>query len=162
MAAGSNAGAERVAASCVLLGASALMVRGPSGSGKSALCWALLQDPAPFAHAALVGDDQLWLRPAHGRLIGEPAPEIAGRIEIRGLGIVPLDYEPRARIALIADLVPPEAIERLPEPGDLQAELCGVALPRLAVPAGDPAAATRLKHAMAWLASGRTLSVFTT
>lgn len=160
MAVDSKAGAERVAASCILLGSRGLLVRGPSGSGKSALCWALLQDPAPFAHAALVGDDQLWLRPANGRVVAEPAPAIAGRIEIRGLGIVPLDFEPRARIALVADLVPLEAIERLPAADDLQTELCGIALPRLAVPASDLSAAQRLKHAMTWLASGRTLSAF--
>jgi serine kinase of HPr protein (carbohydrate metabolism regulator) len=153
--------AERVAASCIVLGAWGLMVRGPSGSGKSALCWALLNDPAPFAYAALVGDDQLWLRAASGRLIAEPAPAIAGRIEIRGLGIVPLGYEPRARIALVADLVPLGEIERLPVAGDLQTELCGLQVPRLAVPAGgDISAGRRLKHALAWLASGRPLGAF--
>lgn len=161
MAAAGEAGAQRVAASCIVLGASGLLVRGPSGSGKSALCWALLQDPAPFAYAALVGDDQLWLRAAAGRIIAEPAPAIAGRIEIRGLGIVPLEHEPRARIALVADLVPVGEIERLPAADDLQTELLGIKVPRLAVAEGcDLSATLRLKHALAWLASGRPLGAF--
>lgn len=153
--------AQRVAASCVVLGPWGVLVRGASGSGKSALCWTLIHDPAPFAYAALIGDDQLWLRAASGRLVAEPVPAIAGRIEIRGLGIVPLKHELRARVALVADLVPPGEIERLPEAGDLRTELCGVELPRLAVPAGgEISAGQRLKHALSWLASGRELGAF--
>ena len=43
---------------------------------------------------------------------------IAGLIEVRGIGIVRLNWTAEATLALVTDLVAPEAVERLPS-GDL-------------------------------------------
>jgi len=89
----------------------------------------------PFAR--LVGDDRIHLEAKAGRLLARPARELAGRLEVRGLGIRKLPLEPMAVVGLVVDLG--ETGERLPEPESLQTTLAGVTLPRLAFGAGiDP------------------------
>ncbi|MDP2622049.1 MAG: HPr kinase/phosphatase C-terminal domain-containing protein [Hyphomicrobiales bacterium] len=157
---GATAGPVAMAASCVLLGARGVLIRGASGSGKSTLAWSLIREPRPFAFARLVCDDQVLVEAQDGRLLASPVAAIAGRIEIRGLGIVPLAHEPLARIGLLADLTPANDIPRLPQPDDLRSELLGVALPRLAVPMRNPLAAALVLHAMSHLAAGGDLADF--
>jgi HPr kinase/phosphorylase len=125
-------------ASAVLVGPRAVLIRGPSGAGKSRLAFALIQagtsNLLPFAR--LVGDERLHVEAAHGRLLVRPAEALAGLIEIRGLGIRRLAYEPAAVVGLVVDLEVPEA-ERLPEPTTV-ASLAGVTIPRLcAAPGAD-------------------------
>lgn len=158
---GATGGAVAVAASCVLLDARAVLIRGPSGSGKSTLAWNLIRKPQPFTFARLVCDDQVLVETRDGRLLASPVAAIAGRIEIRGLGIVPIAYELLARVGLIADLTPAHDIPRLPRPDELQGEINGVALPRLAVPMQHSLAAPLVLHAMSHLAAGGDLADFT-
>jgi len=125
-------------ASAVLAGPRAVLIRGPSGSGKSALAYALIQAGTsgllPFTR--LVGDDRVHLEASHGRLLVRPAAALAGLIEIRGLGIRRVPFEPLAAVGLLVDLAAADA-GRMPEPSDSSLE--GVVLPRLAVAAGgDP------------------------
>jgi HPr kinase/phosphorylase len=158
---GATAGPVTVAASCVLLGARAVLIRGPSGSGKSTLAWSLIRDPRPFAFARLVCDDHVQIEAQDGRLLASPVAAIAGRLEIRGLGIVSVAHEPLARIGLVADLAPGNDIPRLPQPNDLRDELLGIALPRLVVPMHSALAAPLALHAMSHLANGGDLADFT-
>jgi serine kinase of HPr protein (carbohydrate metabolism regulator) len=131
-----------VHASAVLVGARALLIRGPSGAGKSCLALALLR-AAKTGHPAfvrLVADDRCLLEPHHGRLVVRPAPELAGLLEVRGLGIRRLPYEPAALVGQVVDLAATDA-DRLPEATSRRAVIEGVALRRLAVTAdGDPLA----------------------
>jgi HPr kinase/phosphorylase len=124
-------------ASAVLVGARAVLIQGPSGSGKSRLALALLQAAAqgliPFAR--LVADDRAHVAAAHGRLLVRPAEALAGMIEMRGLGIRRVPYEPLAVVGLVVELGQTDA-ERLPESAAQRAEIAGIALPRLAVAAG--------------------------
>ena len=127
-------------ASAVLLGARAVLIRGASGSGKSALAYALIragEDGAvPFAR--LVGDDRVHVEAAHGRVLVRPAETLRGLIEIRGLGIRHLRFEPVAVVGLVVDLGAADA-ERLPPSRSAATEVAGITLPRLAVaPAMDP------------------------
>ena len=57
------------------------------------------------------------------------------RIEIRGLGIRRLPYEPAAVIRLVVDLA--AAAERMPPASTTETEIAGVRLPRLAVAPGE-------------------------
>jgi HPr kinase/phosphorylase len=115
-------------ASAVLVGPRAVLIRGPSGSGKSRLAFALIQTSLlPFAR--LVGDDRVHIEATHGRLLVRPAATLAGLIEIRGLGLRRLPYEPVAVVGLVVDLETPEG-ERLPEPTTVTS-LAGLAVPRL-------------------------------
>ena len=126
-------------ASAVLVGARAVLIQGPSGSGKSRLALALLhaavQGLVPFAR--LVADDRAHVAARHGRLLVRPAGALAGLIEVRGLGIRRVPHEPLAVVGLLVELG--QAAERLLDPARKQAELAGIRLPRLAVAVGaDP------------------------
>jgi HPr kinase/phosphorylase len=126
-----------VHASAVLVGARAVLIRGPSGAGKSRLALDLLAAGADrLRFARLVGDDRIHLEAASGRLLARPAAALAGLIEIRGAGIVRLDYEPCAVVGLVVDLGAGDA-ERLPEHRSTTIE--GINLPRLPVTVAAPA-----------------------
>jgi serine kinase of HPr protein (carbohydrate metabolism regulator) len=120
-------------ASAVLVGPKAVLIRGPSGSGKSRLAWQILQSDLPFTR--LVGDDRVHVEALGGRLLVRPSEALAGLIEIRGLGVRRLSYEPVALVGLVVDLAATDA-ERMPPAAIAQTGLAGVTLPRLAVAAG--------------------------
>jgi HPr kinase/phosphorylase len=126
-------------ASAVLVGARAVLIRGPSGSGKSRLALELIQAARSGAlrFARLVGDDRVHVEAAHGRLLVRPAAALAGLIELRGVGMLQLPYEPGAVVGLVVDLA--AEAERLPDAQQQRMEIEGVALARLAVAAGEPA-----------------------
>jgi serine kinase of HPr protein (carbohydrate metabolism regulator) len=127
--------AATVHASAVLVGARAVLIRGPSGSGKSRLTLELIA-AAGAGHvrfARLVGDDRVHLESVGGRLLVRPADTLAGLIELRGAGIRRLDYEPCAVVGLVVDLNAGDAA-RLPEKTRIEIE--GIDLPRLAVAPG--------------------------
>jgi HPr kinase/phosphorylase len=125
-------------ASAVLVGPRAVLIRGPSGSGKSRLAFALIQAGvnSVLPLARLIGDDRVHIQATHGRLLVRPAATLAGLIEIRGLGLRRLPYEPVAVVGLVVDLEAPEGA-RLPEPTTVTS-LAGVTVPRLcAAPGAD-------------------------
>ena len=98
-------------ASCVLVGRSAILIRGPAGSGKSRLALALLDTAKngllPFAR--LVADDRVQLLAAHGRLVARAPAAIAGKIEVRGFGIRAVGHESPALVGLVVDLAAEDA-----------------------------------------------------
>ena len=110
-----------------------MLIRGPSGAGKSRLALQLIQSARtgspPFA--CLVADDRVHLQAAGGRLVARPAQMLAGLLEIRGIGIVRLPYEPSAVVGLVVDLGGDS--ERLPAAEDAEAVVGGIRIPRLAV-----------------------------
>jgi HPr kinase/phosphorylase len=127
-------------ASAVLIGPKAALIRGPAGSGKSRLVWDLLQaakqGALPFAR--LVADDRVHHEVQAGRLLVRPAPALAGLIEVRGLGIRRLAFEPVAAVGLVIDLGAEDAA-RHPGPVAGKTVIAGVSLARLGVAAGLPA-----------------------
>jgi len=125
-------------ASAVLIGPKAALIRGPAGSGKSRLVWDLLQSAMPFTW--LVADDRAHVEACAGRLLVRPAPALAGILEIRGLGIRRLPYEPVAAVGLVVDLAAEDAA-RQPGQEAGKAVIGGVSLPRLAIAPGMPALA---------------------
>ncbi len=129
-----------VHASAVLVGARAVLIRGPSGAGKSRLALALLHaaQAGRLRFAMLVADDRSHLEPRHGRLLVRPAAQLEGLIEVRGLGIRRLPYEPVAAVGLVVDLAAPDAT-RLPAQASERVTIDGIPLARLAVAAdADP------------------------
>jgi hypothetical protein len=120
-------------ASAVLLGARAVLIRGPAGSGKSRLALALIQAAGspliPFAR--LVSDDRTHVAAVHGRVLARPPAPLAGLIEVRGLGIRVMPYEPVAVVGLVVDLG--AGGERLPQAGEQAEVVAGIALPRLCI-----------------------------
>jgi HPr kinase/phosphorylase len=121
-------------ASAVLVGARAVLIRGPSGSGKSSLAFALLRagESGALPFVRLVGDDRVHVEAAHGHVLVRPADVLRGLIEVRGLGIRRLPFEPVAVVGLVVDLDAADAA-RMPAPESAVAEVAGVRVPRLAV-----------------------------
>jgi HPr kinase/phosphorylase len=127
-------------ASAVLVGAKAVLIRGPSGSGKSRLAHALLQ-AAQAGHlrfARLVADDRAHVEAVNGRLLVRPAGALKGLLELRGIGIKRMAAEPVAAVGWVIDLAAEDAA-RLPEKEAQKVVIEGIPLPRLAVASGQEA-----------------------
>ncbi len=127
----------------------AVLLRGPSGSGKSDLALRLIE-----GGARLIADDQTHLAKKGHALIASPPPALAGMIEVRGVGIVKLargQLLAEAALALLVDLVRPEEVERMPEPA--RETLQDVALPRLALAAFEASTVAKLRLALARIAA---------
>ena len=129
-----------VHATCVVVEGVGLLLRGPSGSGKSDLALRLID-----AGAALVADDQTRLQGHDGRLVARPPEVLAGRLEVRGLGILDVSHRAEAAVDLIVDLTPGQVPERLPPAAE--AEILGLRLPRLQLDPFGPSAAAKLRLA---------------
>lgn len=117
----------------------AVLLTGRSGSGKSDLALRLID-----RGAMLVADDYTDLRVEDGRLIAAPPPRIAGRIEVRGLGLIDAPHVGAAAVALVAvlDATP----ERMPDPAT--ATLAGIAVPRIALMPFEASAPIKLERAL--------------
>lgn len=121
-------------ASAVLVGQQAILIRGPSGSGKSRLAFDLIMAGrgGQIPTAVLVGDDRIHLERRGDEIVARPAPELAGLIEIRGLGIRRCDFAAEAPVRIVVDLAADDAA-RLPEPHALQTYIYGIEIPRIPV-----------------------------
>lgn len=132
----------KVQATCVALGGIGILLRGPSGSGKTDLALRLID-----GGGLLVADDLTQLTRAGDRLVAslpDTAPDQArGRLELRGIGLVPVPSVASAPLGLAVDLRPQADIERLPEPQHWQC--LGVALPVVAIDPRAASAAAKLR-----------------
>lgn len=123
---------------CVDLGGSGVLLRGPSGSGKSDLALRLID-----GGARLVADDQVEIT-RDGDVLMARAPEaLKGRMEIRGIGIVPADVTDEARLGFVVDLVAPDLVERMREPRTVS--LLGIALPAIDLAPFEASAPAKLR-----------------
>ncbi|MGU3666854.1 HPr kinase/phosphorylase [Methylobacterium sp. A49B] len=125
-------------AACCVLGGDGVLIRGAAGSGKSSLALLL----AAAADGAFVADDRVICTVQAGRLLARPHAALAGRVEVRGQGILAVtelgvSCREETVLHIAVDLV--DSTPRLPDPpGD--AEYFGIALPRLVLDAGVRAA----------------------
>ncbi len=129
---------------CVAIDGVGVLLRGPPGSGKSDLALRLID-----CGARLVSDDQTELRRAEGGIIAGAPPAIAGRLEVRGVGILAVPTVPQARLALVVELVDAGRVERLPEP--LACRYLDCTLPLLRLAPFEASAAAKLRAALAAL-----------
>ena len=139
---------ETVHATSVAIDGRAVLITGRSGSGKSDLALRLLD-----RGFTLVSDDQTLVRRVGDRLIASAPPTIAGKLEIRGLGIVEVANSSDVPVALLVELA--SDIERLPDDGS-ERQILGVALPMVNIDAMTASAASKVAIALDRL--GRPLS----
>lgn len=138
-----------VHATCVAIGDNGVLLRGPSGSGKSDLALRLIDEGA-----RLVADDRVVLSSDGDRLRAAPPPSLKGRLEVRGVGIcdvAALDSAvlDSAILALAVDLVDPGDVERLPR--GAVCDYLGVTLPLAAIAPFEASAAAKVRLAVAVL-----------
>jgi serine kinase of HPr protein (carbohydrate metabolism regulator) len=91
--------ARLVHASCVACRGRAILIIGPSGSGKSDLALRLID-----RGARLVSDDQTLVTLENGRLLASPPRTIQGLVEVRGLGLRTTEWEAQVPLALAIEL----------------------------------------------------------
>lgn len=136
----------RIHGTAIALAGRAAVLRGPSGAGKSDLALRCLRLP-PGDHFDLVADDQVMLTPTPQGLLAAPPARLAGLIEVRGLGILPVPHIAPVPVQLLVDLVPRHEIERLPDPWPRDT-IAGLDLPVLRLSAFDASAPQKLALAM--------------
>ena len=131
---------ETLHASTVALDGRAVMISGPSGSGKSDLALRLLD-----RGFVLVSDDQTIVRRVGVRLIASAPPNIAGKLEIRGVGIVDMETVEDMPVALLVELT--SDIQRLPD-DSRERPVLGIALPLISVDAMTASAPSKVALAL--------------
>jgi HPr kinase/phosphorylase len=129
-----DAAGASIHATAVLVEHRAVLIRGPSCAGKTRLAFDLILAgrAGQIAPTVLIGDDRVYLHASQGQLVVRPARELAGLIEIRGLGIRRCDFAAEGIVGLVVDLGAEDA-ERLPPPEALLTDIDGVRLPRIPV-----------------------------
>jgi serine kinase of HPr protein (carbohydrate metabolism regulator) len=138
---------ELMHASTVAIGGRAVLIEGVSGSGKSDLALRLID-----RGATLVSDDYTLIKRLADGLAAAAAPNIAGRIEVRGVGIVEMPHCEDIPIALMVSLSAPP--ERMPEPGRVRS-IMGFELPNMMLAGLEASAPIKVELALARLGAAR-------
>ena len=131
---------ETIHASTVASDGRAVLIAGPSGSGKSDLALRLLD-----RGFTLVSDDQTIVRRDGDRLVASAPPTIKGKLEIRGIGIVDMDTVDDVPVALFVELT--SEIMRLPD-DRRERPVLGINLPLVSVDALTASAASKVALAL--------------
>lgn len=134
-----------------------VLISGRSGAGKSDLALRLLywdgkvKDAARAATGsgfALVSDDQVEVRRQDRCLIANAPAAIAGKMEVRGVGVIDMPFAPQTELRLCVDLVARKDVPRIPEEPQLTREICGIEVPRLLLAPFDASTPIKLMLAL--------------
>lgn len=118
-----------------------VLIVGPSGAGKSDLAFRLMD-----LGFQLVADDRVVVWTSEGKAYGRAPETLAGLVEARGYGIVPVMVRGFTAIDLVIDIDPAVVIDRMPEPA--VHDLGGVAVPLARQRAWESSAAAKIRR---WL-----------
>ena len=137
---GPRLSAETVHASTVATDGRAVLIAGPSGSGKSDLALRLLD-----RGFTLVSDDRTVVKKDGDRLLATAPPTIAGKLEVRGIGIVEVERLSDIPVALIVELT--SDIQRLPD-DSRERPILGIKLPLITIDAMTASAPSKVALAL--------------
>lgn len=135
---------ETVHATSIAIDGRAVLLIGPSGSGKSDLALRLID-----RGAILVSDDYTELTHSDERLLASAPEAIAGRMEVRGIGIVDMAHVGAIPVALVVRL--DARVERMPEPATCT--LARRAIPAIAVNPFEASAPIKIEFVMRRISS---------
>lgn len=146
-------------ATCLAIGEDGVLLLGAPGSGKSDLALRLIDAPGTglsgvARRTQLVADDQVVVRRVGDGLLASAPPALAGKMEIRGLGIADLQARPEAALRLAVRLTPAAEIERLPDLARARMEILGIAIPLVLVDPVSASAPARIRAALDHFARG--------
>jgi len=130
---------ELIHATAVAIGDRAVLITGASGAGKSDLALRLID-----RGAVLISDDQVELASDGTGLLASPPESIAGRMEVRGIGIIAMPHRRSVPVALIVDLSAEPA--RMPEPSTRR--ISGHDLPAVAATSLEASAPIKVELAL--------------
>jgi serine kinase of HPr protein (carbohydrate metabolism regulator) len=136
----SRLSSENLHASCVAVEGRAVLISGPSGSGKSDLALRLLD-----RGFTLVSDDRTILRKEGAKVVASAPLTIKGRLEIRGVGIVDMQTVSDVPVALVVELT--SDIQRLPD-DDRERLILGAGIPLISVDAMTASAPSKVAVAL--------------
>lgn len=137
----SRVSSETLHASCVSIEGRAVLIEGRSGTGKSDLALRLID-----RGAVLVSDDYTVLTRRDGTLVAAPPATIAGKMEVRGLGLIEVDHARDIPVGLV--VVADNDPVRMPEAQASRA-IAGVVLPELRLSLLEPSAPIKVERALA-------------
>ena len=137
----SNDIAVQVHATCVSLDGMGLLIRGPSGVGKSDLALRLID-----TGARLVADDRVDLMISNNDVVARAPETLAGLLEVRGLGVLRFPFFDATIIHLVVDLANPKDVARLPERSIT--DLVGMDRPAVILNPFEASAVTKVRLAL--------------
>ena len=129
-------------ASVVSVKGQAVLLRGPSGFGKSDLALRMMDQGAD-----LVSDDYVELEVKKGQIIARPPKAIQGLMEVRGLGLIKVQYLEEAVVTLAYNLVGSNIVDRVPVSAS-RLILDGVAIPLFSLDGLAASGPTKIKMAL--------------
>jgi serine kinase of HPr protein (carbohydrate metabolism regulator) len=132
---------ETLHTSCVVKDGRAILISGRSGSGKSDLALRLID-----RGAVLVSDDYTIVRRVGGKLLASAPPNIAGKLEVRGMGILTFDTAADAPVCLMVDLG--REVQRMPDATE-KMSIAGVMVPVVALASQEASAPVKAELALA-------------
>jgi len=140
---------ELIHGTCVAFGPHAALLLGAPGSGKSDLALRFLALPPEGEHGPLlVADDQVFVKARGTALFASVPPTIAGKFEVRGIGIIDMTHVTGAELVLAVDLVPSQDVPRMPPERLEQTVIAGISIPRIALAPFEVSAPLKLKLAL--------------
>ena len=126
---------------CVAINGQGVLIRGPSGSGKSDLALRLID-----GGASLVSDDYCQIGLKDGVLTLKAPPPIKDKLEVRGYGIVKLTALAFVSVDLVVDLINDSEVDRIPDSNTCFVE--GIKLKHLVLNAHTPSSAAKVRLAL--------------
>ncbi len=131
---------QLVHATAVAIDGNGVLLLGPSGAGKSDMALRLID-----RGAKLVSDDAVPVDCSGPSPVLTAAQNIEGRLEVRGVGILPVSAVPSAPLRLAVELT--GELERLPVFGRTTA-ICGYDVPSLKLAPFEISAPIKLEYAL--------------